>query len=112
MLGIALFASSFAIENAAAAEQRRSKLVCAGAMCVFVTPLNRGGMGAEIRSFPGKTTHVNMRCSNGRQVDSRREKYIYCNERQVMVQHCKKELFSSSCSRWFVFTPDRADYAG
>lgn len=96
-----------AINGVSAAEVTR-RLVCAGPLCAQLNLLRGGGMGAQLTTFPG--THVNMRCDNGRQQDSRTSTYMYCRTRAVSLQHCKKGVFKSTCSPWFIFTMHGAEY--
>jgi hypothetical protein len=87
-----------------------NRLVCAGPLCARLTHLPGGGMGTQITTFPARTTHVNMRCPNGLQQDSRRSTYLFCRDRSISLQHCRKGTFSSTCSPWFIFTMRGAEY--
>lgn len=101
---------SLPVPVAAQSTEGRTRLQCAGPMCARVTNLRGGNVGIQLTTFPPKTTHINMRCNDGRQQDSRTSTYMFCKGRSASLQHCRKKLFSSSCSPWFIFSYDRVDY--
>lgn len=93
--------------SAAHSKEPVTKLVCAGPLCARLQLIPQSGMGAQLIGSPGD--FVNMRCGN-RQEDSRTSTRMYCRDRAISLQHCKKGWLKSSCSPWFVFPMRSAHY--
>ena len=86
------------------AAERSRRQVCAGPLCAQLHAMAPGNLGITVNVWPPNTSHVNVRCQDGTQQDTRKSYYMFCKGRTASLQHCKKGVFSSSCSPWFTFS--------